>query len=310
MLLRGRYPRVHRGTARAPVGRVVSALHYHHVDVFSSAPYGGNSLPVFLGADGLTGAQMLRITQELRHFEAIFLAPGGAVDTVQARIFDLREELPFAGHPLIGAAAVLHARARHDRDATWRFELASRTVTVTTRPAHGGYYGLVDQGVAEWHGRVADSDPFAAAFGLHAEDLHADLPLEVVSTGLRYLIVPVRPSALGRARIRDDITGLLHGVGAQFAVLLDEAACEARHWNNDGVIEDTATGSAAGTIGAYRLRHRLVRGGETFTLHQGRFTGRASTIQVRAEGTHDRVGRVSVGGDVALLGRGTIDVLP
>ena len=100
-------------------------------------------------------------------------------------------------------------------------------------------------------------------------DLAADLPMEVVSTGLRYLIVPVRPGALARARITQDITGLLHGANAQFAVLLDESAVEVRHWNNDGIIEDVATGSAAGTIGAYRLRHGMVCGGDTFILQPG-----------------------------------------
>ena len=86
-------------------------LAYVHVDVFSRSPFGGNSLPVFPDAGDLTAEQMLRITQEMRHFEAIFLRPTGQPDTVHARIFDLLEELPFAGHPIIGAAAVLHRRS-------------------------------------------------------------------------------------------------------------------------------------------------------------------------------------------------------
>src|SRR2546426_5844066 len=134
--------------------------------------------------------------------------------------------------------------------------------------------------------------------------------LEVVSTGLRYLIVPVKAGVLERARIPSDITGLLRSVNAQFAVLLDEAALELRHWNNDGIIEDVATGSAAGTIGAYRMRHGLVRGGETFMLNQGRFTGRPSTLRVQGEGKPDAVRTVKVGGDVAFVGRGMLEVLP
>ena len=125
--------------------------------------------------------------------------------------------------------------------------------------------------------------------------LIADLPMEVVSTGLRYLIVPVRPGALARARISRDITELLHGANAQFAVLLDETAVEVRHWNNDGIIEDVATGSAAGTIGAYRLRHGLVRGGDTFILNQGQFTGRPSKLRVLPEGDANRVETVKCG---------------
>jgi trans-2,3-dihydro-3-hydroxyanthranilate isomerase len=86
----------------------VATIEYIHVDVFSRTPYGGNSLPVFPEAIGLSAQQMLCITQELRHFEAIFLEPVIEPNRVRARIFDLCEELPFAGHPIIGAAAVLH----------------------------------------------------------------------------------------------------------------------------------------------------------------------------------------------------------
>jgi predicted PhzF superfamily epimerase YddE/YHI9 len=136
------------------------------------------------------------------------------------------------------------------------------------------------------------------------------LPLEVVSTGLRYLIVPVAPEVLKRARLAQDITEELHSVGAQFAVLLDESTLEVRHWNNDGIIEDVATGSAAGTVGAYRLRHGLARSGEVFVLNQGRFTGRPSTLHVQPEGTCSRVECVKVGGDVALVGRGILEARP
>ena len=120
----------------------------------------------------------------------------------------------------------------------------------------------------------------------------------------------MKPDVLERARLLCDLTGAVRGVGAEFAVLLDEAALEVRHWNNDGIIEDIATGSAAGTIGAYRLRHRLTKPGETFVLNQGRYTGRPSQLRVQPEGTPGIVTTVKVGGDVTLVGRGTLEVLP
>lgn len=283
-------------------------LAFVHVDVFSQTPFGGNSLSVFPDARGLSSEQMLRITQEMRHFEAIFLERTDR--QVRARIFDLFEELPFAGHPIIGAAAVLHRQSGHDDAQTWRFQLIGKTVEITTAVTADGYSGLLDQGAPEFLGSFDDRAGIAAAFNLEPEDLMPDLPLEVVSTGLRYLIVPVRPGALARARISYDITELVQGAGAQFAVLLDEAALEVRHWNNDGIIEDVATGSAAGTIGAYRLRHGLARGGDTFTLHQGQYTGRPSTLRVQPEGDASRVETVKVGGDVAFVGHGVIDALP
>ena len=285
-------------------------LAYIHVDVFSQSPFGGNSLPVFPDARDLSAEQMLRITQEMRHFEAIFLEQTGQPRTVRARIFDLFDELPFAGHPIIGAAAVLHKRTGADGAQSWRFQLPGKTVEITTEATAAGYSGLLDQGAPQFLGATVDRRAIAAAFNLAPHDLAPDLPMEVVSTGLRYLIVPVRPGVLVRARISRDITELLRGANAEFAVLLDESAVEVRHWNNDGVIEDVATGSAAGTIGAYRLRHGLARGGDTFILNQGQFTGRPSKLRVLPEGTADRVETVKVGGDVAFVGHGIFEALP
>ncbi|MGB6309123.1 MAG: PhzF family phenazine biosynthesis protein [Steroidobacteraceae bacterium] len=286
-------------------------LQFSHVDVFTRRPYSGNSLAVFTDAGGLSERQMLLITQELRHFETIFLQPTARAGTVRARVFDLFEELPFAGHPLIGAAAVLHHESREPGARHWRFELAQRTVDLRTEPTPDGYFALLDQGQPEFAGVVHDSGWVAAAFGLDADDLRADLPVEVVSTGLKYLIVPVAAGgALARARIRRDITAALHSVGAQFAVLLDESQLEIRHWNNDGVIEDAATGSAAGAIGAYRLRHGLACADQTFLLSQGRFAGRPSTLRVQPEGSAERIHNVKVGGDVAMVGRGTLVARP
>lgn len=286
------------------------SLNYVHVDVFTTRPFSGNSLPVFLNAGGLDGSEMLSITQELRHFEAIFLEPTDEADAVRARIFDLVEELPFAGHPLLGAAAVLHDRSGRKEGFTWRFRLGNREVTVAVERTATGFSGLLDQGAPEFLGEAGGCDEVAKAFSLLPTDLDSDLPFEVVSTGLRYLIVPVRAGALERARIVSDITQLLLGRGAQFAVLFDKGAMEVRHWNNDGILEDVATGSAAGAIAAFCLKHGLVAANEQFTLHQGRFIGRPSRLQAVTEGSREAITKVKVGGDVVMVGRGTLDVRP
>lgn len=286
------------------------SLPFVQVDVFTRTPYSGNSLVVFPDARGLTAPQMQRITQEMRHFEAIFLEPTERQGRVRARVFDLFEELPFAGHPVLGAGAVLHRTAGGGQDErNWTIALRDKDVTVATKGLDGAVYAVLDQGGADLLGSVDDRAAVAAAWGLSECDLDPDLPVEVISTGLRYLIVPVRPGRLERAR-HADITAFLLGFGADFAVMLEEAALEVRHWNNDGIIEDVATGSAAGTIGAYRLRHGLTRSGETFLLNQGRFTGRPSVLRVQPEGSRDTITSVKVGGDVAFVGQGVLEVLP
>ena len=289
----------------------LGCLHYVHVDVFASHAYGGNSLPVFIDHPDLDARQMQVVTRELRHFEAIFLTGGGEPGRYSARVFDLIEELPFAGHPLIGAAAALHADRGGDADERlWTFDLPARTVTVVTARTAEGYSGRLDQGRADFLAEFDASDFDVAAFGLHSDDLVGGLPLAVVSTGLRYLIVPVTSGALAKAYIRHDISSCLDAVGAQFAVLLDERSLEIRHWNNDGVVEDVATGSAAGTVGAYRLRYCGAASGQTFTLDQGRFAGRPSRMTVTPHGGGPDVHSVQVGGEVAIVGSGVLDALP
>jgi trans-2,3-dihydro-3-hydroxyanthranilate isomerase len=85
---------------------------------------------------------------------------------------------------------------------------------------------------------------------------------------------------------------------------------EIRHWNNDGKIEDVATGSAAGVVGAFALKHDLVRAGEPFVIHQGRLTGRPSRLHVLVEGRSDAIASVKVGGGVALVGHGSLNGRP
>ena len=234
-------------------------LSYRHVDVFAARAFTGNGLAVFPEDPGLSAAQMLAITQELRHFETIFVSRSDEAGEVQARVFDLFEELDFAGHPVLGAAAVLHERAGGLGVRRWRFHLPRRTVAVATRRTAAGYHAELDQGRPEFLATVPapGRSEIAAALRL-PESALADLPLEIVSTGLRYLIVPV-VGGLAEARIvRSDFADLMARHGAQFAYLVDVEALEGRHWNNDGVLEDIATGSAAGCVGAYLAKHRIV----------------------------------------------------
>lgn len=273
-----------------------------HCDVFATKPYSGNSLAVFTDCTGLSSAQMLTITQELRHFESIFLSETNG--QISARVFDLFEELPFAGHPIIGAACTLHKVAGTKDKRSWTFGLqGGRSVSVVTEHRDGRYVGTLDQGRPQMLGDVGAKSDFASAFNLKTLP---DLPLDVISTGLKYLVVPV-DGGLKDARITvPDLAEKLQAIGAEFAYLFDINSFEGRHWNNDGIMEDIATGSAAGVVGAYALKHGLARAGESFTLQQGHFIGRPSEIIVTPYGTPEDIERVTVAGEVAFVGQGEV----
>ena len=293
-------------------------MDFQHADVFAEAPFTGNSVTVFM-TEGrpLPAGQMLAITQEFRHFESIFLAPGADGTRWRARVFDQIEELDFAGHPLLGAAAVLHDRLGGDPARQWTIELPAKTVTVQTTRDAAGFRGTLDQGRPEF-GRViagAEVAPVLDGLGLSEADLVPGLDPAVVSTGLRYLVIPVTAAALARVAITAaDFAGRLAAVGAQYSYLLDPDALEGRHWTNDGAVEDVATGSAAGTAGAYLARAGRVALNQPFVLHQGRFTGRPSQLQVEprggGQGGNVDVETVLVGGHVAMVATGSLRSLP
>lgn len=289
-------------------------MQFELVDVFTTTPYSGNSLTVFPDAGDLATAQMARITGELKQFESIFLSPAEPQHHWRARIFDLFEELDFAGHPVIGAAAVLHhLHGGNDIHGSWTLELESGALTVETeRRGPCAFHAVLPEMAARFGDEPSgvSREDVASWFSLPIGDLDPALPLEVVSTGLRYLIVPVKNGALAAARISHrELDAALAEVGAEYAYLLDAEACEGRHWNNDGVVEDAATGSAAGCVAAYLHRHDLLRGDQAVTLGQGRFMNRPSQISISARSVGGDI-LVRVGGEIVVVGSGRLDALP
>jgi PhzF family phenazine biosynthesis protein len=285
-------------------------LPFHLCDVFAEYPLSGNSLSVVLHDQPLETGLMQALTRELRHFETAFLMPGGRPDAFFAHVFDLNSELDFAGHPLLGAAAVLHdlhgTAQRHD----WRLSINGREVPVTTRRGRraGTYLTEMDQGVPIFLA-VADAHQArraAEAFGLEVTDLAPGVAPQVVSTGLRYLVVPIT-SGLDRAHPVDPLLQkLLNELDAQFAYLVDVHQRTGRHWENDGSLEDIATGSAAGVVAAYLVRHGLARTDKRILLRQGDFIGRPSILHVTAGGTADEITRINLAGPVTMIGNGSL----
>ncbi len=286
---------------------------FHLVDVFTARPFSGNSLAVFPDAHGLADDQMLSITRELRHFESVFLCPADGRTAVRARVFDLIRELAFAGHPVMGAAGVLHGlRAPEGGVAEWMFELPAKSVPATTRADGDAIHVEIDQGAPEFGETLTTEQSFTVARALNVSprDISDIAPAQVVSTGLRYLVMPLR-DGLERARIVDaGFEKMLASVGAEFAYVIDVENLEARHWNNDGLTEDIATGSGAGTAAAFLAQAGRVACNAPFTLRQGRFVGRPSELTLTPRGVPAALTSIRVGGHVARVGTGTLERLP
>jgi PhzF family phenazine biosynthesis protein len=278
-----------------------------HVDVFATRPLTGNGLTVFLRTDAWSAPLMQQLTQEMKQFESIFLSEITSTGA-RARIFTVEEELPFAGHPVLGAAGVLHRTQTPEADSgSWVLKLPSGDVPVRTKKMENHYRAEMNQGAAIFGRAIASAElqPILARLGLSSLDLAAEPSAQVISTGLPYLILAVHPEALARAAISgSDLEALLAALGAKFILLLDVAGREMRTWDNLGRVEDVATGSAAGPAAAYLFSLGLADPSLPTELAQGRFAGRPSKIQVSC----DAFDRLLVSGEVWPVTHGFLDL--
>ena len=183
--------------------------------------------------------------------------------------------------------------------------IAGREIAVRSSQAAGDFEAAMNQGQPTLGSPLGGQDAagFASALGLGSGDLHR-LPMQVVSTGLPYLIVPVS-GGLDRARIEvGDFEERLAKVGAKFVYVFDPDQQEGRSWDNAGAVEDVATGSAAGPAAAFLMAHGLAGPEQEIVISQGRFLGWPSVIAV----TPGRGGDLWVGGPVAPVARGVVDL--
>ena len=287
---------------------MIDQLSYRLVDVFSKKPLSGNGLAVFANCHELSSEIMQKISQEMRQYESIFLFPTEETHRFKARIFTMEEELDFAGHPILGAACVLHELIKGSKQP-WTFELREKNVSVTTLKKEKSYFAAMEQGEPSFGPllELHEASHLLKAFNLSEKDLHETLPLQVVSTGLAYLIVPVRCGLEKVKIVTSELGRMLADIGAKFAYILQVPQLEGRTWDNEGRVEDIATGSAAGPVGAYLVRHGLKQPDQEIILHQGRFVSRPSEIFIKVAAESGRIHSVEVSGEVCMVARGIFD---
>jgi trans-2,3-dihydro-3-hydroxyanthranilate isomerase len=277
-------------------------------DVFSSQPLEGNSLAVFSDARGLSDAEMQSIAKEMNLSETTFILPRDAEIErergVRVRIFTVQEELPFAGHPTLGTAFALRGDSGVKEIA---LELNVGQVPVRFEESTGQpVFGEMTQ-IEPVFGMKHDREAVARAIGLREDDFDASLPIETVSTGIPYTIVPLR--SLPRIqKLRVDLSraeDYMAKTGGKFFYFVTRetvdpvARLHARMLFYNG--EDPATGSAAGCTAAWMVAHAVAKPDERVRIEQGIEMQRPSRIFVRAsqqnQNGDNRIVNVRVGGN-------------
>ncbi len=301
-------------------------LKFYQADVFTDRPFGGNPVAVFPDAEGLTDRQLQHIAREMNLSETVFvLAPTNPAAAVKLRIFTPSQEVPFAGHPVLGTFFVLAKLERlGEKRGTARYvyecNLGSFTIEVQVRE------GEILQ-VVMWQPRpqflgtihdVEDLVEVANALGLSKTQItQTRFPVEVVSTGLPIIIVPIR-TLTGVRSIVPNITAInelcaRHGAKGLMAfttMTVEEASAVHTRMFAPliGVPEDPATGSASGALGAYLVHNGVVEVGPTTEIlaEQGYELERPSRILIQVESDDDAIQEVKVGGQAVMVVEGTL----
>ena len=274
-------------------------LPFHLVDVFTEVALAGNQLGVFPDAASLDAGTMQRLARELNFSESTFVI-GRSQGRARVRIFTPETELPFAGHPSLGTAAVVLGRGASGR-ITLELGVGEVPVDVAARP-FGAHCELTAVPAKKLDG--IDAKSLAAALGLTVSDLDPALPAEVWSCGNAFAFVPLRSrEAVAALRCpREELPGGLVGI-MPFAL---PAALEAHarvFCPGAGVPEDPATGSANAPFAAYLHAHGRLAEGATMVTAQGVEMGRPSRLEARIVD-----GRARVAGGVVFVAEGLVSI--
>ena len=280
-------------------------------DVFTSKPLEGNPLAVVHDATGLSDSEMQAIAREMNLSETTFIFPRDKASEsepgVRVRIFTVQEELPFAGHPTIGTAFFLRGNSGASEV---KLDLNVGTIPVKFEERAGeSVFGEMTQCDPEF-GMIHDRKKIAEVSGIPAEDISEDAPIQTVSTGTPFTMVPLRSlEAARRLQINQQRSAeYLQGTGGKFFFCVtretvdSSARVHARMLFYNG--EDPATGSASGCCAAWMVQHGIARPDERVMIEQGVEMKRPSRIFVRASRSNDRVVNVRVGGNVVEVLRG------
>ncbi len=291
-----------RRPGRAGYSGPVRSLRYVLCDVFGDRPLSGNPVAVFTDARGLDEPLMAALARELNLSETVFVLAPESSGHVRIRIMTPAGELPFAGHPALGAAFVLAGPLQLDE-----IRLETGRGIVPVRLEREGPHIVL--------GRMEQPLPSVEPMAGTEEILHAlglagsELPVELYDNGVRHCFVCLASSE-AVAKLRPDLPRLSRVT----PVAVSCFAGSGRRWKTrmfwpaHGIPEDAATGSAAGPLAVHLARHGRIAFGEEIEICQGEEIGRPSTLYARAEGSPERLERVEVAGKAHIVARGEFQI--
>ncbi len=297
---------------------------YHWLDVFTSEPFGGNPLAVFPEAAGLTDAEMQNIARELNLSETTFVLPSDQPPAqYRVRIFTPINELPLAGHPVVGTHFLLASLGRYQLQAPLtriHQEVGVGILPVDLLcPDRRIERVRMTQAPPKFLALAPDLGDLAAALGLAAGDLLGESAWpQVVSTGVPQLMVPVRdlnvlrkiaPNLPALRSLCDEIKTEMTYVFALES--FDPAArTHGRFVSGHYHFEDPVTGSAAGAMAAYLVHYGLISSNGDAPVEwiheQGHFMQRPGRVYISVHGQKGSVHTVQVAGDAVIMGKGEI----
>jgi len=277
----------------------VRSFRYVVCDVFTDVPLAGNQLAVFTDARDLDPVTMQALAREMNFSETVFVLPASNAEAdVRIRIFTPDLELPFAGHPTLGTAFVLGGPLSK---IVIRLETGAGVIPVALeREGPRIVFGLMEQPIPHFE-PVADPAPIFAALGVEG----SGLPVERYDLGPGHVYVELgSPEEV--AALEPDIAALARATPDG----VNTFARDGDGWKtrmfapNHGVVEDPATGSAAGPLAVHLARHGRIEFGERIRISQGAELNRPSTLYAEAHGSADKLDRVAVGGSAVTVARG------
>jgi trans-2,3-dihydro-3-hydroxyanthranilate isomerase len=312
---------------------------FTQLDVFTNQPFCGNPLAVFAEAAAISDEDQMKIAREMNLSETVFVLPpnpktakDGPDVLRRLRIYTPSREIPFAGHPVVGTWNMLAREGvvpLPEGGTGWtriHHEVGIGILPVDIEFKDGAPVQVVmTQGKLQILDEIDDSAEqaeLARALGRPREDLDETLPIQVITTGLNCLAVPMRSladlrdcrvnsSSLGEIYTRRGAAGCL--VFSRETLEVGESRAHARFFAPaDNIAEDPATGSACGALGGYLIHHGALQlepedGKYRFVIEQGDFINRPSRIRLEVTGGPGEVKQVRVGGPSVVVARGEVE---